>query len=166
MAETETETITTTTTSPPAISETETSTTLPTMETEKNPNPVTILLRIWPPTQKTRDAVINRLIETLSTESILSKRFGTLESEEASSVAKSIEDEAYAVASAAVVSDDDGIEILKAYSKEISKRMLESVKAKTNVASPTPKDGDGVELAADSSEDVKDDDANPKLEEA
>ncbi|EFH56895.1 predicted protein [Arabidopsis lyrata subsp. lyrata] len=81
--------------------------------------------------------------------SILSKRFITLESEEASSVAKSIEDEAYAVASAAVISDDDEIEILKTYSKEISKRMLESVKAKTNVASPPPKDG-GIELAADS----------------
>ncbi|CAL9242224.1 unnamed protein product [Arabidopsis halleri] len=161
MAETETETITK---SPPAISETETSTTLATMETEKNPNPVTISLRIWPPTQKTRDAVINRLIETLSTESILSKRFGTLESEEASSVAKSIEDEAYAVASAAVASDDDGIEILKAYSKEISKRMLESVKSKTH------KDGDGIESAGDSkidsSEDVKDDDDSVKLDEA
>ncbi|CAE6008744.1 unnamed protein product [Arabidopsis arenosa] len=102
--------------------------------------------------------------------SILSKRFGTLESEEASSVTKSIEDEAYAVASAAVISDNDEIEILKTYSKEISRRMLESVKAKTNVASPPPKDGDGIELAADSkvdsSEDVKEDDANPKLDEA
>ncbi|VYS69113.1 unnamed protein product [Arabidopsis thaliana] len=148
MAETETESITTS--SPPPISEIENSTTLPTTETEKNPNPVNISLRIWPPTQKTRDAVITRLIETLSTESILSKRFGSLESEEASSVAKSIEDEAYAIASATVVGDDDGIEILKAYSKEISKRMLESVKAKSNVASPPPKDGAGIESAVDS----------------
>ncbi|XP_010481910.1 PREDICTED: WPP domain-containing protein 1 [Camelina sativa] len=141
----------TTTTSPPQIPESENSTTLPTTEkkesnneTEKNPNPNpgTISLRIWPPTQKTRDAVVKRLTETLSTESILSKRYGTLDSEEASSVAKSIEDEAHAVASAAVVGDDDGIEILKVYSKEISKRMLESMKAKKT---PAPKAGGGDE---------------------
>ncbi|KAG2314423.1 hypothetical protein Bca4012_065105 [Brassica carinata] len=85
-------------------------------------------LRIWPPTQKTRDAVLKRLIETLSTESILSKRYGTLSSDEASAVAKSIEEEAYGVASNAVSDDDDGIKILEVYSKEISKRMLETVK--------------------------------------
>ncbi|XP_010442081.1 PREDICTED: WPP domain-containing protein 1-like [Camelina sativa] len=137
----------TTTTSPPQIPESETSTTLPTTEkkdsnneTEKNPNPGTISLRIWPPTQKTRDAVVKRLTETLSTESILSKRYGTLDSEEASSVARSIEDEAHAVASAAVVGDDDGIEVLKVYSKEISKHMLESMKAKKT---PAPKAGGG-----------------------
>ncbi|KAG2305202.1 hypothetical protein Bca4012_064270 [Brassica carinata] len=87
-----------------------------------------ISLRIWPPTQKTRDAVLNRLVETLSTESILSKRYGTLNSDEASAVAKSIEEEAYGVASNAVSDDDDGIKILEVYSKEISKRMLETVK--------------------------------------
>ncbi|KAF8052215.1 hypothetical protein N665_1587s0002 [Sinapis alba] len=87
-----------------------------------------ISLRIWPPTQKTRDAVLKRLIETLSSESILSKRYGTLDSDEASAVAKSIEEEAYGVASKAVSDDDDGIKILEVYSKEISKRMLETVK--------------------------------------
>ncbi|CAH8353439.1 unnamed protein product [Eruca vesicaria subsp. sativa] len=87
-----------------------------------------ISLRIWPPTQKTRDAVLNRLIETLSTDSILSRRYGTLNSDDASAVAKSIEEEAYGVASNAVSDDDDGIKILEVYSKEISKRMLETVK--------------------------------------
>nr|XP_027092980.1 uncharacterized protein LOC113713450 [Coffea arabica] len=33
---------------------------------------------IWPPTQRTRDAVINRLIETLSSPSVLSKRYGVI----------------------------------------------------------------------------------------
>ncbi|XP_010549254.1 PREDICTED: WPP domain-containing protein 2-like [Tarenaya hassleriana] len=93
-----------------------------------------VSLRIWPPTQKTRDAVVNRLIETLSTPSILSKRYGTLPQEDALAVAKSIEEEAYGVASAAVSGDDDGIEILQAYSKEISKRMLDSVKARAPAA--------------------------------
>ena len=91
-------------------------------------------LRIWPPTQKTRDAVLKRLIETLSTESILSKRYGTLNSDEASAVAKSIEEEAYGVASNAVSDDDDGIKILEVYSKEISKRMPETVKDRSAAA--------------------------------
>ncbi|KAE9586832.1 hypothetical protein Lal_00004873 [Lupinus albus] len=88
---------------------------------------------IWPPSQRTRDAVINRLIETLSTPSILSKRYGTLSSEESSAVALQIENEAFAAASAA--SEDDGIEILQLYSKEISKRMLDTVK--TRAATPS-----------------------------
>ncbi|VVA92763.1 unnamed protein product [Arabis nemorensis] len=116
-----------------------------------------ISLRIWPPTQKTRDAVLKRLIETLSTESILSKRYGTLKSEEANEVAKSIEDKAYDVASSAVSSDEDGIEILQVYSKEISKRMLDSVKARSTVA------GNETESTNESVADSKDD-AAPESE--
>ncbi|CAN8320798.1 unnamed protein product [Cochlearia groenlandica] len=103
-------------------------------------------LRIWPPTEKTRDAVTNRLIETLSTESILSKRYGTLTAEEASSVAKSIEEEAYGVASNAVSShDEDGIKILEVYSKEISKRMLETVKDRSASSAATAAAGNETE---------------------
>ncbi|KAL1220772.1 WPP domain-containing protein 1 [Cardamine amara subsp. amara] len=153
MAETETETITTTV-SPPPLSESESSSTaFPTTKNESEEDtmnkPGGISLRIWPPTQKTRDAVVNRLIETLSTESILSKRYGTLKSEEASSIAKSIEDEAYGIASSAVLGDDDGIEVLKAYSKEISKRMLESVKARTPIADDAKTDSDSIEAVKD-----------------
>lgn len=176
MAETS-ETITTTISSPPP--ESQSSTTLSTMtdptsqeaaskdtdltkEAESEKKPGGISLRIWPPTQKTRDAVLNRLIETLSTESILSKRYGTLNSDEATTVAKSIEEEAYGVASNAVVSDDDGIKILEVYSKEISKRMLESVKARSN-----GNDGNGSveDVNTDASEVSKDDDAGSVSEE-
>ncbi|GAB2222460.1 hypothetical protein Droror1_Dr00013682 [Drosera rotundifolia] len=93
---------------------------------------------IWPPTQRTRDAVINRLIETLSQPSILSKRYGSLPHDEASAAARAIEEEAFVAASAAggdAASVDEGMEILQAYSKEISKRMLEKVKSKGGVAS-------------------------------
>ncbi|KAJ0231885.1 WPP domain-containing protein 2 [Hirschfeldia incana] len=123
-----------------------------------------ISLRIWPPTQKTRDAVLKRLIETLSTESILSKRYGTLSSEEASAVAKSIEEEAYGVASNAVSDDDDGIKILEVYSKEISKRMLETVKDRSAAATnkeaveDVKTDDDATEATA------KDDDEAPESE--
>ncbi|XVE55821.1 hypothetical protein DITRI_Ditri03aG0188000 [Diplodiscus trichospermus] len=93
-----------------------------------------LTLRIWPPTQRTRDAVIKRLVETLSSESVLSKRYGTIPEEEASAAAKSIEEEAFLVAGASFSADDDGIEILQVYSKEISKRMLDTVKDRAAAA--------------------------------
>ncbi|KAF5195432.1 Wpp domain-containing protein, partial [Thalictrum thalictroides] len=126
-----------------------------TSETEitKKFDKMNISLSIWPPTQRTRDAVINRLIETLAAPSILSKRYGSLSTEEASIAAKSIEEEAFVIACKTVTveeeqqtsstnKEDDGIEILQIYSKEISKRMLEVVKAKalvsTSSSSPSP----------------------------
>lgn len=102
---------------------------------------------IWPPTQRTRDAVINRLIETLSTPSVLSKRYGSMPPDEASSTARAIEEEAYNAAAAAAASSaasastiDEGIEILQVYSKEISKRMLDAVKSKAAPPPQTPPD--------------------------
>ncbi|KAL1218870.1 WPP domain-containing protein 2 [Cardamine amara subsp. amara] len=179
MAETA-ETINTTTVSPPQPESEDSTTLAPTTdptsqeeatdlkkeapEAEKKPGGIS--LRIWPPTEKTRDAVLNRLIETLSTESILSKRYGTLTSEEAATAAKSIEEEAYGVASSAVPSDDDGIKILEIYSKEISKRMLESVKARSNV---TVGNGNENELVGEDNaktEDSKDDVEDEKVVEA
>lgn len=95
-----------------------------------------ISFSIWPPTQRTRDAVVNRLIETLSTPSVLSKRYGTMHPDEASSVARLIEEEAFTAAGGSASAEDDGIEILQVYSKEISKRMLDTVKARATAASP------------------------------
>jgi len=97
--------------------------------------PAGVSFSIWPPTQRTRDAVITRLIETLSSPSVLSKRYGTMSPDEASTAARQIEDEAFSVAASSAASDNDGIEILQVYSKEISKRMLDTVKAKSTTAS-------------------------------
>ncbi|XP_027356183.1 MFP1 attachment factor 1-like [Abrus precatorius] len=97
--------------------------------------PAGISFSIWPPTQRTRDAVINRLIETLSTPSVLSKRYGTMPPDEASAAARQIEDEAFSAAGGSAASDNDGIEILQVYSKEISKRMLDTVKARATTGS-------------------------------
>ncbi|ESW32882.1 hypothetical protein PHAVU_001G025400 [Phaseolus vulgaris] len=85
---------------------------------------------IWPPTQRTRDAVVNRLIETLSSPSVLSKRYGTLSSDEASAAAHQIEDEGFSAADASAATAADGIATLQLYSKEISKRMLDTIKAR------------------------------------
>ncbi|XVE94971.1 hypothetical protein REPUB_Repub02eG0056100 [Reevesia pubescens] len=103
-----------------------------------------LTLRLWPPTQRTRDAVINRLIETLSSQSVLSKRYGTIPEDEAATAAKSIEEEAFSVAGASFSPDDDGIEILQVYSKEISKRMLDTVKSRAAAAAAAPSDSSEV----------------------
>lgn len=115
-------------------------------ETEQSPPNATaassekysVSFSIWPPTERTREAVKNRLIETLSSPSILSKRYGTVSRDEAVEAAKLIEQEAFEVAGKAASTDDDGIEILQVYSKEISKRMLETVKARSGESAAAP----------------------------
>ncbi|XP_010540383.1 PREDICTED: WPP domain-containing protein 2-like [Tarenaya hassleriana] len=172
MAE-DTESIDSSAASPPL--DAQSSTAFPTMENQTSNDAKTeaekitggVSLRIWPPTQKTRDAVLKRLIETLSTPSILSKRYGTLPSEDATSVAKAIEEEAYGVASAGVSVDDDGIEILQVYSKEISKRMLESVKGRAPAKMGHGNAGSAAESGEDAgvgSTEATKDDAPPESE--
>ncbi|EYU43010.1 hypothetical protein ABFS82_14G259300 [Erythranthe guttata] len=102
---------------------------------EKYPN---VSFSIWPPTERTRDAVRNRLVETLSSPSILSKRYGTVSREEAVDAAKAIEEEAFLEAGKAATTDEEGIEILQVYSKEISKRMLDTVKARSGETAAAP----------------------------
>ncbi|KAI3686865.1 hypothetical protein L1987_80554 [Smallanthus sonchifolius] len=101
-------------------------------ETTKKLEKMTTSFSIWPPSQRTRDAVIKRLIETLSSKSVLSDRYGAIPSGEADSVARRIEEEAFSAVPASPATDgDDGIEILQSYSKEISKRMLDFVKSRS-----------------------------------
>ncbi|KAM3758146.1 hypothetical protein ACB098_01G020900 [Castanea mollissima] len=97
-------------------------------------NTNTLTFSIWPPTQRTRDAVAARLVETLSKQSILSKRYGTLPSDEASSAARLIEEQAFSAAAESASAEDDGIEILQVYSREISRRMLDTVKTRASSA--------------------------------
>lgn len=106
-----------------------------------NTKPAHLSFSIWPPAQRTREAVVNRLIETLSTPSVLSNRYGTLPQDEASAAARLIEDEAFATAAASSAAEDDGIQVLQVYSKEISKRMLDVVKARPASASASSADG-------------------------
>ncbi|CAL0327091.1 unnamed protein product [Lupinus luteus] len=123
----------------PALSSEAESSIEPPQNNQHHQPTTTTTFTIWPPSQRTRDAVINRLIQTLSTPSILSKRYGTLSSEESSTVAVQIEDEAFAAASAA--SEEDGIEILQLYSKEISTRMMDTVKARGTTPSTAVDNG-------------------------
>ncbi|XP_050280475.1 MFP1 attachment factor 1-like [Quercus robur] len=74
------------------------------------------------------------LVETLSKQSILSKCYGTLPSNEASSVARLIETEAFSTAAASASAEDDDIEILQVYSRKISRKMLDTVKTRASSA--------------------------------
>ncbi|KAJ6328031.1 hypothetical protein OIU77_009839 [Salix suchowensis] len=124
----------------PKMSDSETTTTVSTIEPPsedhssaegtKKQTSSGISFSIWPPTKRTRDAITSRLIETLSTQSVLSKRYGTIPQEQASEASLRIEEEAFSVATAVASSEKDGLEVLQLYSKEISKRMLETVKAR------------------------------------
>ncbi|KAL5198193.1 hypothetical protein ABZP36_001705 [Zizania latifolia] len=100
-------------------------------------------LSIWPPSQRTRDAVVRRLVQTLAAPSVLSQRYGAVPETEAERAAAAVEAEAYAAVSesagAAPSSVEDGIEVLQAYSKEVSRRLLELAKSRAASApSATP----------------------------
>ncbi|PON48887.1 WPP domain containing protein [Parasponia andersonii] len=107
-----------------------------------NKPPTRLSFSLWPPAQHTREAVVTRLIETLSTPSVLSNRYGTIPEDEASANARLIEEEAYSAAVGSAAAEDDGIQVLQVYSKEISKRMLDVVKARAaDSGSAPPADG-------------------------
>jgi hypothetical protein len=90
---------------------------------------------IWPPTQRTRDAVVRRLVETLAGDTILCKRYGAVPAADAEPAARAIEAEAFDAAAstggAAAASVEEGIEALQFYSKEVSRRLLDFVKSRS-----------------------------------
>ncbi|XP_062188214.1 WPP domain-containing protein 1-like [Phragmites australis] len=96
-------------------------------------------LSIWPPSQRTRDAVVRRLVQTLAAPSVLSQRYGAFPEPEAERAAAAVEAEAFAAASesaagASPASVEEGIEVLQAYSKEVSRRLLELAKSRAAAA--------------------------------
>ncbi|KAF3794300.1 MFP1 attachment factor 1 [Nymphaea thermarum] len=117
---------------------------------------------VWPPSQKIRSAVIQRIVETLSNPSVLSKRFGVMDVEEASSTARIIEDQAFLAASSSRSLESGaggpvglGIEALQLYSKEISQLIIDAVKARAspdeNPQSPPPADAAVITSSEDNS---------------
>ncbi|KAF8673705.1 hypothetical protein HU200_048454 [Digitaria exilis] len=96
---------------------------------------------IWPPTQRTRDAVVRRLVETLTGDTILCKRYGAVPEADADPAARAIEAEAFDAAAAtggAAASVEEGIEALQLYSKEVSSRLLAFVKSRAADAKADP----------------------------
>ncbi|GMY28747.1 MFP1 attachment factor 1-like [Fagus crenata] len=131
-----------------------------------NSNTNSLAFSIWPPTHRTREAVVSRLIETLSTESILSKRYGTLPHDEASAAARFIEEEAFGAAAASASAEDDGIEILQVYSREISRRMLDTVKNRAASSASSAVDASAPHTPSPSLEPTASEDESPTVTES
>uniref|UniRef100_A0ACD5XDB3 Uncharacterized protein n=2 Tax=Avena sativa TaxID=4498 RepID=A0ACD5XDB3_AVESA len=103
--------------------------------------PAPFSFSIWPPTQRTRDAVVRRLVDTLAGDTLLCKRYGAVPAADADPAAHAIEAEAFdaaAVAGGAAASVEEGIEALQLYSKEVSRRLLDFVKARSAAAKAEP----------------------------
>jgi hypothetical protein len=113
-------------------------------------------LSIWPPSQRTRDAVVRRLVQTLAAPSVLSQRYGAVPEPEAERAAAAVEAEAFAAASKSAAAEspasvEEGIEVLQAYSKEVSRRLLELAKSRSAAAAAAPAEGSAKEPEEDSS---------------
>ncbi|CAI9297237.1 unnamed protein product [Lactuca saligna] len=87
-------------------------------------------IKLWPPSQNTRQVLVDRIIKNLTTPSILSRRYGVLSKEEAEEEAKQIESSAFATANQLFEKeqDGDGKSSVELYAKTSSTLMVEAIK--------------------------------------
>lgn len=87
-------------------------------------------IKLWPPSQSTRQVLVDRIIKNLTTPSIISRKYGLLSKEEAEEDAKQIESAAFATANQhfEMEPDGDGSSAVQRYAKESSQLMVEAVK--------------------------------------
>jgi len=99
---------------------------------------------LWPPSERTRAAVVERMAETFSSPSILSNKYGQFDSEQAQVHAKKIEEAAFSASQniAATSPGDSGSHVLLFYSKEISKLMLDTAKQHASNKNPPQHNND------------------------
>lgn len=101
-------------------------------------------IKLWPPSQNTRQTLVTRITENLTSKSIFTQKYGSLSKEEAEENAKRIEDVAFVAANEFYEKepDGDGGSAVQFYAKECSKLILEVLKR-----GPTRKE-DGEVLAS------------------
>lgn len=87
-------------------------------------------IKLWPPSKKTREVLVKRMITNLTTKSIFTEKYGSLSEADAEENAKNIEDEAFATADQHYEKepDGDGASAVQLYAKECSKLLLEVLK--------------------------------------
>lgn len=97
-------------------------------ESKSQPRPFSI--KLWPPSQNTRQMLVVRVTDNLTTKSIFTQKYGSLSKEEAEENAKKIEDVAFATANEHYEKepDGDGSSAVQLYAKECSKQILEILK--------------------------------------
>ncbi|XVE81562.1 hypothetical protein DITRI_Ditri15bG0074800 [Diplodiscus trichospermus] len=87
-------------------------------------------IKLWPPSESTRQVLVQRLTSNLTSNSIFTQKYGALNREEAEENAKTIEDVAFNTASEQYdrEPDGDGGAAVQLYAKECSKLLLEVLK--------------------------------------
>ncbi|KAG8658719.1 RAN GTPase-activating protein 2 [Manihot esculenta] len=87
-------------------------------------------IKLWPPSQNTRQMLVTRITGNLTTKSIFAQKYGILSKEEAEENAKRIEDVAFVTADKhyEMEPDGDGGSAVQLYAKECSKLILEVLK--------------------------------------
>ncbi|KAJ8766426.1 hypothetical protein K2173_022485 [Erythroxylum novogranatense] len=87
-------------------------------------------IKLWPPSENTRQMLVTRITDNLTTKSIFTQKYGSLSKEEAEENAKRIEDVAFSAASQHYEKepDGDGGSAVQLYAKECSKLILEVLK--------------------------------------
>ncbi|KAF8096538.1 hypothetical protein N665_0307s0064 [Sinapis alba] len=92
--------------------------------------PHTFSIKLWPPSLPTRQALIERMTNNLSSKTIFTDKFGSLTKDQAMENAKRIEDIAFSTANLHYERepDGDGGSAVQLYAKECSKLILEVLK--------------------------------------
>ena len=100
-------------------------------------------IKLWPPSESTRQVLVQRLTNNLTSNSIFTQKYGALEKEEAEENAKKIEDVAFNTANEQYdrEPDGDGGAAVQLYAKECSKLLLEILK---KGPAAKEKEGEGV----------------------
>ncbi|KAG5223014.1 RAN GTPase-activating protein [Salix suchowensis] len=98
--------------------------------TELNSQRRPFSIKLWPPSQNTRQMLVVRVTDNLTTNSIFTQKYGSLSKEEAEDSAKRIEDVAFSAANEHYEKepDGDGSSAVQLYAKECSKLILEALK--------------------------------------
>lgn len=92
--------------------------------------PHTFSIKLWPPSLPTRQALIERITNNLSSKSVFTDKYGTLTVDQAVENAKRIEDVAFSTADQQFERepDGDGASAVQLYAKQCSKLILELLK--------------------------------------
>lgn len=87
-------------------------------------------VKLWPPSQSTREMLVERMTNNLSNPTIFTRKYGSLSREEAAKSARQIEDTAFSSANHHYEKepDGDGSSAVQLYAKECSKLILEVLK--------------------------------------
>ncbi|KAJ4833774.1 hypothetical protein Tsubulata_012651 [Turnera subulata] len=92
--------------------------------------PLPFSIKLWPPSKNTRQMLLARITDNLTSKSIFTQKYGNLSKEEAEENAKRIEDVAFTTANQHYENepDGDGSSAVQRYAKECSKLILEALK--------------------------------------